>query len=43
MAVHQGKLFAGTLPSGRVHSVEAGRMATWDSRFPDGWRHVAAS
>ena len=42
MAVYQGKLFGGTLPSGHVWSVEAGKMATWDEGFPDGWHHVAA-
>ena len=42
MAVHGGRLFAGTLPSGHVHSVEAGKVATWDETFPGGWHHVAA-
>ena len=42
MAVYQGRLFAGTLPSGHVFSTEAGKMATWDRTFPDGWHHVAA-
>jgi len=42
MAVYQGQLFAGTLPSGRVRSLEAGKMVTWDCAFPNGWHHVAA-
>ena len=42
MAVYQGRLYAGTLPSGHVYSVEAGKVATWDHTFPEGWRHVAA-
>lgn len=42
MAVHQGRLFVGTLPSGRVLSIEAGRNATFDRPFPAGWHHVAA-
>src|SRR5262245_22839107 len=42
MAVHQGRLFTGTLPGGRVLSIEAGRNATFDRAFPAGWRHVAA-
>ena len=42
MAVYQGRLFAGTLPSGRVCAMEAGTVATWDHAFPPGWRHVAA-
>ena len=41
-AVYEGKLFAGTLPSGHVRSVEAGKMATADDTFPSGWHHVAA-
>lgn len=42
MAMFQGRLFVGTLPSGRVKSLEAGRNVTWDHRFPSGWHHVAA-
>ena len=42
MAVYRGKLYCGTLPSGVVYSLEAGRMATWDHRFPGGWHHLAA-
>jgi hypothetical protein len=42
MAIYQGRLFAGTLPSGRVCAMEAGTVTTWDHAFPPGWRHVAA-
>jgi hypothetical protein len=42
MAVFQGKLFVGTLPSGRVLCYEAGRMATHDHTLPAGRHHVAA-
>lgn len=42
MAVYQGRLFIGALPSGRVLSFEAGRNATWDKALPTGWHHVAA-
>lgn len=42
MAVFQGRLFVGALPSGHVLSIEAGRNATWDQSFPPGWHHVAA-
>ncbi len=42
MAVYQGRMFVGALPSGRVLSIEAGRNATFDREFPAGWHHVAA-
>jgi hypothetical protein len=42
MAVFQGKLFCGTLPSGRVHSLEAGKNVTYDHELAVGWRHIAA-
>jgi hypothetical protein len=42
MAVYKGRLFIGTLPSGRVLSMEAGNNVTWDHSFPAGWHHVAA-
>lgn len=42
MAVYQGRLFVGTLPSGRIHSMDSGPSVTWDNRFPEGWHHVAA-
>jgi hypothetical protein len=42
LAVYQGRLFGGTLPSGHVLSLAAGKMASWDNAFPSGWHHVAA-
>lgn len=42
MAVYNGKLYAGTLPGGHVKSLEAGKVATWDTAFPSGWHHIAA-
>jgi hypothetical protein len=39
-----GRLFAGTLPSGRVCAMEAGTVATWDHAFPGlaTWRGAGA-
>lgn len=42
MAVFDGKLFVGTLPSGHVWSFEAGRSATYDRELAAGWRHIVA-
>ena len=42
MAVYQGRLFVGTLPSGRVLSIESGRNATYDQALAKGWNHIAA-
>ncbi len=42
MAEFQGRLFCGTLPSGRVLSIEAGRNATYDRALTPGWHHLAA-
>jgi hypothetical protein len=42
MAQYEGKLFCSTLPSGRVHSLEAGPCVTHDRELAPGWRHVAA-
>lgn len=42
MAVHNGRLYAGTLPSGRVLSRQFGVMATHDRTLATGWRHIAA-
>jgi hypothetical protein len=42
MAVFQGRLFVGTLPSGHVHSIEIGRNVTYDHELPAGWVHLAA-
>jgi hypothetical protein len=42
MVVHDGRLVCGTLPSGRVHAMRAGLLATHDVALAEGWRHVAA-
>jgi hypothetical protein len=42
MAIFQGKLFCGTLPSGRIHTLEAGANATFDRALAPGWHHAAA-
>ncbi|MEZ6127518.1 MAG: LamG domain-containing protein [Planctomycetaceae bacterium] len=42
MAEHAGQLFCGILPSGRVYSWRAGRVAMSDRALPSGWHHVAA-
>jgi hypothetical protein len=42
MAAFDGRLFCSTLPSGRVHSLEAGPCVTFDRELPPGWQHVAA-
>lgn len=41
-AVYRGRLFIGTLPEGKVHSIAAGRVATVDRSLAPGWRHVTA-
>jgi hypothetical protein len=42
MAQYRGGLFCSTLPSGHIHSLEAGPCVTHDRELPAGWRHVAA-
>ena len=42
MAQSKGRLFCSTLPSGRVHALEAGPCVTHDRELPAGWHHVAA-
>ncbi len=42
MAIFQGKLFCGVLPSGHVHAFQTGACVTHDRALPPGWRHVAA-
>jgi Concanavalin A-like lectin/glucanases superfamily len=42
MAEARGRLFCGTLPEGRVKSLQAGRSVTFDDELPKGWRHIAA-
>lgn len=41
MAQYKGRLFCSTLPSGRVHSMQAGVCVTHDRELAPGWRHVA--
>ncbi len=43
MAEHDGQVFCSTLPTGRVYSWRAGRMAMSPREFPRGWHHVAAT
>lgn len=43
MAEFQGRLFCGTLPSGHVLSIEAGRNVTYDRELIAGWHHLAAT
>lgn len=42
MAVYQGRLYCGTLPSGHAHALEAGVAVSHDFELAPGWRHVAA-
>lgn len=42
MAEFGGQVFCSVLPSGKVHSWRAGRIAMADRILPDGWHHVAA-
>ncbi len=42
MASFDGRLFCSTLPSGHIHSLEAGPCVTFDREFASGWQHVAA-
>jgi len=41
-AQFQGRLVATTLPSGHVHSLQAGCCVTHDHELPPGWQHVTA-
>jgi hypothetical protein len=41
-AEFQGRVFCGTLPSGRVLSIEAGKNVTVDREIRSGWHHIAA-
>ena len=41
-ATFQGKSFWTTLPSGHIHSLQAGTATSWDSAFPTGWQHISA-
>jgi hypothetical protein len=42
MAEHAGQVFCSTLPSGKIYSWRAGRVAMADRALSEGWRHVAA-
>lgn len=42
MAEHAGQVFCSTLPSGKVFSWRAGRIAMSDRTVPAGWTHIAA-
>jgi hypothetical protein len=42
MAVHEGRLCVGTLPSGRVWAMEVGQVASHDRNLPPGWHSIAA-
>jgi hypothetical protein len=41
-ALHEGRLFWGASPSGRVWAMQAGACASYDGEELDGWCHVAA-
>jgi hypothetical protein len=42
MAEFQGRLFCGTLPSGKLWSTQAGTAVTYDHELQPGWRRLAA-
>lgn len=41
-AVYQGRIFAGTLPSGKVFSTSVGQVVTEDRSLKPGWHHITA-
>ena len=41
-AVYKGRLFAGTLPSGKVKSTMIGEAISYDRSLPKGWSHITA-
>ncbi|MFM2096868.1 MAG: hypothetical protein RIS70_3992 [Planctomycetota bacterium] len=43
MAEYGGRLFCSVLPTGRIYSWQAGRIAMSDRSLDDGWHHVIAS
>lgn len=43
MAEFDGRLFCSVLPTGRVYSWQAGRMAMSNQALDEGWHHVLAS
>jgi len=42
MASFDGRLFCSTLPSGKIHAMEAGSCVTFDHELPAGRQHVVA-
>lgn len=40
LAVYQGRLWCGTLPSGHAHAMRTGAVATHDSALSGRWHHV---
>lgn len=40
LAIYQGRLWCGTLPSGHAHAMRAGAVATHDSALSARWHHV---
>jgi hypothetical protein len=42
MAVFDGKLFCGVLPSGNVLSLDVGKGVSYDRALPSGWQHLTA-
>jgi hypothetical protein len=42
MAQYKGRLFTSTLPSGRIHSMDAGPCASYDRELTPGWHRVTA-
>ena len=42
MAVFDGKLYCGVLPSGKVMSLEVGKSVSHDRALPSGWQHLTA-
>ena len=43
MAVYEGKLFCGVLPSGRVHSLSVGQNVTYDKALSAGWHNLTVT
>jgi len=41
MVVFGGRLWVGTLPSGHVHALRTGAVASHDRSLPPGWHHLA--
>ncbi len=43
MAVYEGKLFCGVLPSGHVHSLSIGQNVTYDKALSAGWHNLTVT